>query len=161
MAGAYSEMQASPGPVGIGGWLILPILGIVVTPIRAFPLIQKYMFVSQMWPSFDRLKAAFFVAEMITDILFLAVLPGVLLVLLLLRKRLFIIMFIFWGVGSLAWNVFDTGLVSWIFRDEFARRGVPFLDSETMQGFARNIVTATIWAPYMALSVRVKHTFVN
>ena len=25
---------SSDGPVGIGGWLILPILGLVVTPLR-------------------------------------------------------------------------------------------------------------------------------
>ena len=156
-----SEGKLDAGPVGIWGWLIFPVIGIVVTPVRGFPLIGKYAAVARMLPSLDRLHAGFFIAEAVAELLFVAILPLALLILLFLRKRLFPNIFIGWAIGSLIWQVLDVMLVSVIFELEFAQRGMPFFDAEMISEFARGFFTAAVWAPYMAFARRVKNTFVK
>jgi hypothetical protein len=66
-------------PEGFGGWLIVPIIGLVVTPLRAVFHLADY---GELFASTERLPAglsAFLMLEFVGNIVFLLVLPIILL----------------------------------------------------------------------------------
>lgn len=150
---------------GLGGWLILVGLGIVVAPLRIigvlFPTYAE-MFANGSWAAlttpgteaYHPLWAPILYAEMAINVgliltwLFIAFL-------FLLKKRVFPK----WYIGILLFTLV------FIVLDALALKAVlplePVFDTSTITELGRSLVAVLVWVPYMLVSKRVKATFVK
>ncbi|AEF55309.1 DUF2569 domain-containing protein [Marinomonas posidonica] len=150
---------------GLGGWLILVGLGVLIRPIilllTIFPIF-KSIFENGMWealtakgselyiPYFSSLLAA----ELACNIIFF--LASIYLFYLFFSKNyLFPKVYIAISVASLVFIPLDSWLVNKVFPD------VSVFDPETTKEFILVLISCIIWIPYMLLSKRVKITFVE
>jgi Protein of unknown function (DUF2569) len=156
---------ADPGPVGIGGWLILPIIGLIFTPFAAtvslgtqyIPIFTEGMFDRLTDPAFQNyhpLWGPVIILELIAQIIFGC---GSIwaLVLLFRMRRLFPSVMIAYYILNVVYLAADTWIASQI----------PILSAANFREISGRLVialiAAAIWVPYMRLSRRVKNTFVN
>lgn len=153
--------SASREPVGIGGWLILPIIGLIVTPVRGLFHLASYTDLFGTMAQLTGGQAAFIIVEFIGNIAVLLVLPVILLVLLARKSVSFPRLYVVWAAAGLAFITLDIIAAQFFFGDILAASGQALLDEETLGELVRSVVTAAIWIPYMRLSRRVANTFVN
>lgn len=161
MTDARQPAIVSDGPVGIGGWLILPIIGLVVTPLRGVFHLASYAELLQSRELLTGGQFAFIVLEFFGNLVILLVLPIVLLVLLFRKSASFPRLFVIWAAGGLAFILVDLAVARFLFGDVLAAANQPLLDAETTGELVRSVITAAVWIPYMRLSRLVSNTFVN
>lgn len=152
-------------PRGIGGWLILPALALIITPIRmGFEFVRDFLPVldSDAWallatPAsslYHPLWAPLVVFELTANVVMFSFTLW-LLVLFFRESKRVPMLYILWLSLLAAVQVIDQLLV----------QQMPFLASQLNEDasvdIARALVGAAIWIPYFLKSVRVKNTFVN
>lgn len=150
---------------GLGGWLILVGLGLIITPLR-ISITYGPMFYSVFTDGtfgilttpgtehYHWLWGPLLVFEAIFNSLML--LASVLLLYLFFTKHyLFPKVFIATIAISLIFIPFDAWLGSLILTDQ------PVFDPDTTKEFARTLFSAVVWVPYMLVSKRVEATFVE
>ena len=170
MSNPYATPQATvadaakaEGPQGIGGWLILPVIGLFVFPVRA-----AMSFATDYWPIFQDgiwgnlttpgsevyhpLWAPVIVGEVSFNGAFL-LFDLALLYLLFTRSHRFPKAFIAFTLANLAFVVGDAAIAWQI--PAVAARGLEGVAGE----IARTVVVAVVWVPYMLVSKRVRNTF--
>lgn len=158
-------MQENRGPRGLGGWLILVGIGIVVGPFRmAFIMLETYREVSAngTWEILTTQGSGFYypelaaliVVEMVVNLAILAASVYVA-YLFFTKRRSLPAWYIGVAVFSLVFVVVDAIVVSAMLPD------MPLLDSETAREMGRSLIQVCVWVPYMLVSKRVKNTFVN
>ena len=160
-----SEIQAPAvpardGPEGIGGWLLLPLVGLVVMPLRGLRLLLG----DASWPAeiirlLSRGQKAFLIGEFGLNVVLLVVMPVVLLVLLLKYKRRFPRLYAAWGIVTLVFLIGDFFLGDAMFPGAFGKGGVEPVDETTIDEIIHAIVLVVIWVPYVLLSRRSRNTF--
>lgn len=148
---------------GLGGWLVLVGIGIVLSPIR---LLVTY--VPMYLPIFEDGTWEILTTEgseayhilwaplLIGEIIFNACMIGIFIYLIYLffsKHYMFPKIFIGVFVVTLIFIPLDAWVVSLIIPNE------PIFDPETAKEFGRSLVGALIWVPYMIVSKRVKATF--
>lgn len=155
----------STGPKGLGGWLILVIVGLVISPIRiSYFLATTHLplFYDGTWVelttfgtnSYDPFWAPLLIFEVVGNVITI-VLAIVTLMFVLRRSR---------HAPRLAiiWLAFTAGFVA---VDYFAANLIPAVaaqaDVENIKELVRSLVAAGIWIPYFLRSERVKATFVE
>ena len=146
---AAAAAPATDGPKGIGGWLILPTIGTVISPfVMAFWTFQTAAaLASPLTPgmkAFIGLEALFNFALMVAWI--------VAIVLLFKHKRAFPKLFVTILVVTLVGTVLDLMVAASVFKIG--------IDASDIGGLARSVIGIAIWGPYMFVSKRVKNTFV-
>lgn len=154
--------SAGEGPKGLGGWLILPMIGLVLSPLR-----MGYQFITDLLPVFDPA-----VWNKLTD----AALPG--------YRPMLVPLIVFESVANVAMFAF-TLAVMWFFFNKSRRTprlfiiwlvllaltqvidsalasrvGLP-VDNASLRDIIRSVAAAAIWIPYFLVSKRVKNTFVE
>lgn len=150
------------GPRGIGGWLILPTIGLVLSPLRmGFQFFTDLLpvFASDTWRQLNDASRAghqpmlptLIVAELVANVAMFAF--TLVLIWLFFRKsrrtpRLFVI----WLILLLVVQVVDTTLISSL--------GLP-IDKDSVRDIVRSLVATAIWVPYFLVSKRVRNTFVE
>lgn len=160
------SMRVDPALTGIGGWLILFIIGLVLAPIRMgsilatdfLPLFKDGTWQALTTPGSEHYHAmwgpllAFEIAGN------LGTLVGALAVLLFLsrKSRLTPRIAIAWLAFNLAVMIGDHILVQTV--PVVAEQGT---DPEGLAELARSAIGALIWIPYWLVSKRVKQTFVE
>lgn len=150
---------------GIRGWLILPLLGLFLSPFRI-----SFFLYQEMWPIFSQgywailttptnetyhpYWAPLLVFEIVGNLL-LIVATLAALYFFLTKSRYTPQIMIAWLAFILAFNVLDFFLADLIpavaAQDDF----------ESAKELARACIAAVIWIPYFLISKRVKATFVN
>lgn len=149
------------GPEGIGGWLILPMIGLIGTPIRAiFQLSQM----ASVWDNLQYLTAAqtaFIFIEAIGNVFIIIAFPIFLLVLFFNRKQSFPRFYVIWAIAEVAFTIADLIAAKILFGDVFEASGTELMDSDTWQDLLRGLVLVAIWVPYMLNSRRVRNTFIQ
>ncbi len=173
--GPYRPPQASVGDVasaseegalvGLGGWLVLPILGLFIAPIRlGFMLWTGHLpiFTDGTWElltsagsaSHHFLWAPLLVFEVAGNLTMIT-LCAVALVLAFRRSRRFPGLMVGYYLFALVFAVADT----------IAAEAIPGIaelsETESLGDVGRAIIAAGIWVPYMLLSKRVRATFVE
>ena len=149
------------GPSGIGGWLVLPLLGLVLSPLRVLADA-----VSTFGPLFDNDMAgwrnlfgsgvsigALVVFEVVAN-LAMIVYPWVVLAFFLRKRRIVPLLMIAWLAAVPAISLIDA---LWL---HFAAPSAMDWSAST-RDLVRAVAGAAIWIPYFLLSVRVKNTFVH
>lgn len=150
---------------GLGGWLILVGIGVVVAPIRllAFSIPTfKPIFEDGTWEAlttvgskaYDPLWAPLLIGEISFNAIMIV--ATLCLIFLFFSKHYFFPkLYIGIAVVSLIFIPFDAWLVTRIFPSE------PMFDPDTTREFMRALIGTLIWVPYMLVSKRVKATFVE
>lgn len=152
-------------PKGLGGWLILVAIGIVLAPLRlASSTVPMYynIFTDGTFqivtdPTSD-VYHPFWGPLLIIEAIYnsLMILTHVYLIYLFFSKHyLFPKVYIAIITISLIFIPLDAWLGSFVLPDE------PMFDPDTFKEFFRTLVGGLIWVPYMLLSERVKATFVE
>ncbi|WP_434778638.1 DUF2569 domain-containing protein [Neisseria sp. Ec49-e6-T10] len=153
------------GPQGIGGWLILPILGLFVSLFlwagQVYEVVQVIN--SETWPALTELNSDSYhymwqpilLFELVGQILFIPF--GLFLCTQVFQKKsrtpkLFILLYIVLCV----FVAIDTGMMAILARDI-----VELEDPSLFSDLIRSIVTLIVWGNYFHQSKRVKNTFVN
>lgn len=156
--------QDNSAPVGLGGWLILVIIGLVVSPIRiVVMMLQNHVpiFTDGTWAlvttpgseAYHPLWGPLIGFEIVGNLALVA-LAFATLFLLVVRSRAAPIAAIAWYGGALLF----VGL------DALLAQQIPLvanqpMDPQTIGEIVRSVVAAAIWIPYFLVSRRVKATF--
>jgi hypothetical protein len=159
------EEVESRGPEGIGGWLLLPLLGLIFTPIAALvtivrdnlpPFTEGY-FSTLTNPAFEHYHPLWSVVLVFEPIgtATIGAMAVWALVLLTRKDKAFPRFMIAFYSMNLAFVIVDAVLCFQI----------PLLANESgpalVRDFMRTCIVAAIWIPYMCVSKRVRNTFVN
>jgi hypothetical protein len=148
---------------GIGGWLILPMLGLFFAPLKlGFLLLSTFVpiFTNGAWENlttkgtqaYHPLWAPLLIIEIIGNSAFIVF--AILLLILLFRKNyLFPKLMITFLAANLIFVVLDFFIADLI--PAVAKES----NSESVRELLRTILAAVIWIPYFIRSVRVKNTF--
>jgi hypothetical protein len=152
-------------PRGIGGWLILPLLGLIITPfLVGFQLVGNIQIVFQpaIWKAlttpgsdiFHPLWAPLIIFEIAANAVMVAF--GLIILWLFVKKsRRVPMLMIIWMVALAVVQVADLALA----------RQIPAVaaepDPQSMRDLFRSVLAAVIWVPYFLSSRRVKNTFVE
>lgn len=152
-------------PSGLGGWLILPAIGLVATPVRLLgTLVSDYfpIFQDGSWesvttpgsPAYHYLWGPLIIFEIVGN-LFFGIFAIVLFVLFLMKSHRFPVLMI----ALLVVNPL------FVILDNFIGNLIPYLanidDPQVYTEIVRGVVGAMIWVPYFLVSKRVRNTFVK
>ena len=152
-------------PRGLGGWLILPAIGLFILPIRLlFSLNNDFLPIFQQgyWEilttpgseAYHELWAPLIIFEVIGNIIFV-IFDIILIFLFFVKSFRFPVLYI----------VFLALNLTFVAADLFFANSIPAVaaqnDAESVMQIVRSIIGAIIWIPYFLVSVRVKNTFVK
>ena len=148
---------------GLGGWLILVGLGVIISPFFLLSTIPEYLPIFQD-NSYDELVSVvplfgplIWTEIVVNIILFLC---SIYLIFLFFAKKTFFPKFFIWlALGSLVFVIVDAIVAGMIFKDILPDE--PFFDPETIKEIVRMSIQVIIWVPYIMISKRVKATFVK
>lgn len=150
---------------GLGGWLILVGLGIVLSPLiiigTVFPMYSK-VFSNGLWgilttpgsTAYHPMLALLIIVEIVVNI-GLVITWIITAIYFFSKKKGFPKLFIALILFNLAFVLVDAVAAKTVLPGE------PLFNEETTQQFGRIIITALIWIPYMLRSKRVKKTFIH
>lgn len=157
---------AVQGPVGLGGWLILPAIGLMLTPFRVLGSLATDflpLFDEGVWealttpdsPAYHPLWAPLIGLEILVNIVFLAL--SVVLIYMFFTKnwRFPRLMIAFLGLNA-AFVVGD-----WLLSNLIPAVAAMDPDPEVYREMMRAVGGAMIWIPYFMVSRRVENTFVK
>jgi hypothetical protein len=159
--GSGSLSSSWDGPVGIGGWLVIPILGLIVSPFVAAVQARDLIGIGDAWPFLSTPHAAFIIVETTVNVLLSVIAPIILLVLAFERLEIFPPLYVIWVGAFPVFLIADAILGYWMFRELYEADGKEMFDKETVRSLSRSIWVAAIWIPYMMRSRRVDNTFVK
>jgi hypothetical protein len=148
-----SQAPAVAEPQGIGGWLILPVIITLLSPLMtayaAFAAFQDAVVLLNA--SLSTALAAFIVVKFLYN--FVLVVAWIFAAVFLFRhKRLYPRFFVALLVIMLIGTILDFGVAATVFDIK--------LDSSDVRSAVRSTAGLAIWGPYMHKSKRVKNTFV-
>ncbi len=150
---------------GLGGWLILVGLGIVVSPLRMiaeyYPMYRD-LFANGDFALLTTPGTEYYTPGM-APLLYSELLINCLLVvawvcvafLFFTKRTLFPKVYIGILAFTVSFILVDAAVVSFVIPD------IEIFDPETVKELGKSAVTAAIWIPYMMVSERVKATFVR
>lgn len=154
---------SSTEPRGIGGWLILPIIGLIFTVCRFSFTLTTYaaLFTGPAWarlttegsPVYHPLVAPLLIFEAFANLFFVCTAIA-LLVFIFLKHPLVPKIIIGFYTLNLVFISLDGALASFT---PLFENAIPAIAGE----FTRSIISAAIWIPYFLRSRRVKNTFVK
>jgi hypothetical protein len=161
-----AEAFEQPEYSGIGGWLILVAIGLVLSPLlQAWHAVHLlFMFSENTWakltdpssPAYDHLWKPSLIFEFIGHLFFLCYLIA-LLVLFFGRSRLFPRLMILLYVCNLVYALVDICFCRHI---SYFIQHSELLEKGNVAVF-RAVLVSLIWIPYFCVSKRVKNTFVE
>ena len=158
-----SQQSGAKSLDGLGGWLILVGLGVVLAPVRLLlQLVPIYsgIFATGVWTQISTPGSGvynpalkwFIGGELVFNILMIS--AAIYLIYLFFAKhQRFPKLYIAIIVVSLLMVPLDAVVGSWLIPN------TPVWDPQTTRDFARSALVAVIWIPYMLVSKRVKATF--
>jgi Protein of unknown function (DUF2569)/SurA N-terminal domain len=169
---AEAERFMRRGPSGLGGWLLVPIIGLFATAIAAVTLAAVYLVPvmdSQTWSRFtapgeSRLWLPYFIFEIFCSaVLFFGAIASLVL---LFRKRraLPLLIICFWGFAFIALEI--DALVGLLYGpqmipDAALRAEIGWTTANLVIALVAGVILSAIWIPYFLFSARVKNTFAN
>lgn len=145
---------------GLGGWLILVVIGLIMTPLLNIVSLVR----DTNLDSLARVPAglqAFVWFENAMTLVFGVLIP-IYLVAIMFRLRIAFPQRFIWWLGTFAViSTLDLVALYVLFNDFLAARGVNVLSAEYLRDPTRTAISAAIWIPYMKMSSRVQNTFVT
>ena len=157
-----AQPRATAAPLsGIGGWLLLPLLGLVLTVVNQLPNLQPMAEGLGSVGNLDALTSNIVVIDIILTVVILLIAPLVLLGLMLSKSRRFPRLYIVWLIVSAVFVVADLFVSYSLIHSSLEASGTSFFDLSTLRTLLGPLIGVCVWIPYMLNSVRVKNTFVK
>lgn len=153
--GAKSPIQ------GIGGWLVLPTLGLIATVVLQVVGIGGLGDTLKVAGELGGFRGALIVVETAGNLAVFLAFPVLLLIQLFQKKRNFPRLFVTYCVVGAVFFFADMVIGYAAFADVYRSGQVDFFDQDTLRGMVSALAGLLIWTPYMLNSARVKNTFVN
>lgn len=150
---------------GIGGWLILVAIGLILNPLRMLVSLSRDLlpaFSHETWAilttpgseAYHPLWAPLLIFELAGNSIFV-IFSIVVAIMFFRKKKFFPKMIIIFLLSNLAF----------VAADYFAANAIPFIanqsDPESVRELARTLIGCLIWVPYFIKSKRVTATFVK
>ncbi|MER9305230.1 DUF2569 domain-containing protein [Mesorhizobium sp. M0293] len=159
-----SEIQPSAplarqGPEGIGGYLVMPMLGLIFMPLAGLVVFEHHIGLSEYFSLLTGAQQVFVVTEIFGYLAIAVACPLGLLVLLIGKRRAFPHLYIVWAAVSPVSILTDLAAGSILLGDIFEAQGVALFDGEAAKNIQHSIVYSVIWILYMQKSRRVQNTF--
>jgi hypothetical protein len=152
---------AEDEPKGLGGWLILVIAILAISPVFGSLELSKYELVMRNFAYLTGSQIVLVAVEL-TDLLVLDVLaPPIILYLMAKRLDVFPGVFVIWLVASIAVIFIYVALSYLLFNESLVAQGQEFFSPVFRRRAFTTVAYALIWIPYMYNSNRVLSTFVN
>lgn len=161
---AFRQQSSAPalnsGPaVGLGGWLILPLLGLIFSPFttavvvlaRANLLAKAESIAPDLTSVVIAVVAAYAVLGIVVPIALLIPFFG--------KKRFFPICYVILLTANALLVLIDIILAHSLLSPLYS--GVPIFDATTTRSIIFAAIGVVIWIPYILGSVRANNTFVN
>ncbi len=160
-----STTRSRPEPAGLRGFLILVAIGLVLAPVRHLAAVAQTfvpVFRGGAWTAlttpgsgaYHPLAGPLLIGEMLGNLAFIV--AGVALLLFFFRRsRRFPKLYVVVAIANLLFALGDAWLGSLVLRDQ------PLFDPDTARELGRATIRVVAWVPYMLVSKRVKHTFVE
>jgi hypothetical protein len=151
---------SAEGPSGLGGWLVLPIIGLFLAPVQQIisVLDTGYLGILRSARTLSHPQAALLYAELLASIVLNFIAPAFLLFFLFKRWDMFPGWFVVWAASVLVYALADPLAAHLVFPESFPNAADAF-DEDTVKGISRAAWGAIIWIPYMLNSKRVRNTF--
>ncbi|TIU29927.1 MAG: DUF2569 domain-containing protein [Mesorhizobium sp.] len=149
------------GPQGIGGYLIVPMLGLIFMPVIGLTVFNHHIGLSEYFSLLSGGQKAFVVAEIFGYLALAVVCPIGLLVLLFGKKQAFPRLYIAWAALGPVFLLVDLAAAKILLGDIFEAQGVGLFDGGTAKSIKSSIVYSVIWILYMKKSRRVQNTFIQ
>jgi len=154
-----NEIEKKKYPLAIGGWLILPLIGLCLTP---------FLTLYEFFVMFDDLRSIDmeYLREYFPDLLKLIYIESFI-ALILLGYNIFLMYKISFKEKKFPkqYISFQIFLVFWFILDIFWYHSIfplePLLIEDDYIELLRIIIILVIWVPYFLKSERVKNTFIN
>lgn len=146
---------------GIGGWLILPALGIILSIfVLPFSVYMQNIDVIEYWDELTNIQSESYI-PLFKELMYFEMLGNTILYATLLflcyvfftKKKLAIKVYIFFQLFSLALVIVDILLAKALLDLE--------IESSDIRDITRGLIGCAIWIPYFLVSIRVKNTFIN
>lgn len=161
----YEIMKNEDEPSGLGGWLIFPMLGLIISPfIIGAMLVTTFIpiFSEGYWSiltnpeseAYHVLWAPLLAFEIIGNLVFL-VAPVILLVLFFQKHYRFPILIIIYLATNLVFIGIDFVAVHLFLGTADGS------DPESIKELIKTLIGAVVWIPYFKNSIRVKNTFIK
>jgi Protein of unknown function (DUF2569) len=157
-----AALPARDGPEGIGGWLVLPVLALVASPIVGLVPIFDVIQIGQIEnrEAFSDAQTALIAAEfVIWGILGLCA-PVLLLILMFKRRKVFPGWYTVWTATMPICLLLEPLAVHLAFPESFPQAADAY-GPEALRWIYNETISAAVWIVYMARSERVANTFVN
>ncbi len=160
----YKAPQSNDRLQGLGGWMILVGIGLVISPLRigAIEFTILGLFLDGTWSAISSSSSEFY-----NPILAL-MMPLEFIMNLAFIFGFIFLMYLYFAKSSIFPHWFIaiyTANLIFIFADAFlvhlAAPDQPMFDPDTAKEFLRSFVACVVWIPYMLKSKRVEATFVN
>ncbi|WP_180147269.1 DUF2569 domain-containing protein [Desulfoluna butyratoxydans] len=150
---------------GLGGWLILVGIGIILCPLRGIAFILPTyvkLFTNGSWEmlttpgteAYNSLWAPILIGEISINVAMILV-WGFIAFLFFSKKENFPKWYIGIILFTTAFILADAFSIKLVMPDE------PIFDPDTVKEFSRSLIVTFIWVPYMLTSKRVKATFIK
>ena len=153
------EAQTDREPIGLGGWLLLPLIGLFLTPIGGFFIVVEAVPYAKEMEGLTPTQSFFVVAGLGITILFVVVAPLHLLVLMLRRHRTFPRWWVAVTWATVVFAALKVLVGYFVFSSLLLSNDVPVIFRTSPGLFAASLVGAFAWTAYMLDSVRVRNTF--
>lgn len=149
---------------GLGGWLILVGIGLIVSPVRivAIEFTILSLFFDGTWSAISNSASEFYnpllgIIIPLEFVLNMAFIFGFIYLVYLFfsKSSIFPRWFVSLYAANLAFIFLDAAVVKLAVPDQ------PLFDPDTTKEFARSLAACCVWIPYMLKSKRVKATFIN
>lgn len=149
---------AEDEPKGLGGWLILPMIGLLAAPLLGLGHLDVLAgFMKEPLPQY---LTKFLHFELIAYAIGSLALPIGLLVLMFMKKRYFPHLYVVWALMNIAVVVVHMFVAAAYFGNFFQTRATSLLDV-LLSGLWRAVGLYGIGIIYMRRSLRVRNTFIN
>ncbi len=161
---ADTHIQDAPprdGPEGIGGWLILPVVMLVLLIVAAGLQLTLFSDVVELASSLPTIQRYIISAQIVFNALLGIICPIVLLVLLFQKKRSFPRLFVGWAMVFAVFAVINRLAAILMFGGILSDAWRQLLSPSNLQSLILSILPVVIFIPYMLKSRRVRNTFVQ
>jgi FtsH-binding integral membrane protein len=151
MSDQSTATASSPAsePTGMGGWLILPMIGLMAAPL--FGLSHLSLPIKEPLP---KLHVNFLYSGLVAYAVTSIVLPAGLLIIMFMKKRNFPRLYVAWALVNIVFVVLHLLAATFLFR------ATSLLDA-ILSGLWRGVGLYGVGIPYMRNSRRVRNTFIS